>query len=336
MDTLYLDGPSVEAHLDNRCLLITNLDTGEKRKIPLFSLGRVVCIGRPRITMPLLYEMMRQDITVVFLTGRGHWINSLAPTVNGNAARRLRQYEICGNHALSFPLARALVDAKIHNMRRTLQRLAGARKATKHPEHQKAVKFLATCRNHLSHAENHASLRGLEGAATSRYFSQLDQYLPAEMPFVFRSRRPPLNPVNALLSWAYAIVTADVCDAIRRVDLDPALGFLHEPELGRPSLALDLLEPLRAPLCDMLVMHLINHNVLSSDDFSNHGLTNGIRLQKSAKRKFFEAYEKSIHRCFKITKEKNHTCFKNVILWQAQKVCDFLKEGNAPSFFFMP
>lgn len=221
-------------------------------------------------------------------------------------------------------------------MRRTLQRLAGARAATQEPNHRQATAFLAECRKRLNQVNNHASLRGVEGAATSMYFSQMDKYLPRNMPFTLRSRRPPQNPVNALLSWTYAIVTAKICDAVHQADLDPALGFLHEPHLGRPALSLDLLEPLRAPLCDMLVMHLINHHILSQDDFSCLDNDEGVQLKKEAKRKFFEAYEKTMSRDFKASKNDMHTNFHNVIAKQTYQVCSFLEEGKIPVFFLMP
>jgi CRISPR-associated protein Cas1 len=111
------------------------------------------------------------------------------------------------------------------------------------------------------------SLRGCEGMAAGFYFRQLGAYFPDEIPFASRNRRPPRDEANALMSWTYTIVMGEVDAAVRTAGLDACLGCLHGISYGRPSLSLDLLEPLRAPLCDMLTLRLLNHKLLKKEHF---------------------------------------------------------------------
>ena len=335
MKTLYLNGWEVEARLEDRRVVVTHRTTGEVQKVALFSLQRVVCVGQPHLTMPLLHELMRQGITIVFLNGHGECLNAIYPTVNGNAPRRLRQYAVASDPSRSLPIAKALIDAKIRNLRRVLQRLAGTRGLTEQPAHRQAMDTLADCRRELHGLDSHDALRGCEGAASACYFAQLDTYLPPDMPFAMRTRRPPRNPVNALLSWTYAIVTQDIVSAIRLAELDPCLGVLHQPSLGRPALALDLIEPFRAPLCDLLALHLINHRVLTADDFDCSG-DGAYTLKHEAKRKFFASYETTMQRRFRRPGDERHITFRDAIQDDAYAFCSFLADGHIPEFFLMP
>ena len=335
MKTLYLNGWEVSANLEDRRVVVSHQTTGEVQKVALFSLQRVVCVGQPHLTMPLLHELMRQGITIVFLNGHGECLNAIYPTINGNAPRRLRQYAVASDPNRSLPIAKALIDAKIRNLRRTLQRLAGTRGLTEQPAHRQAMDTLQDCRRQLTGLSTHDALRGCEGIASACYFAQLDTYLPPDMPFVMRTRRPPRNPVNALLSWTYAIITNDIVSAIRTAELDPCLGVLHQPSLGRPALALDLIEPFRAPLCDLLVIHLINHRVLTPDDFdfSDDG---AYSLKREARRKFFVSYETTMQRSFRRPGDERHTTFRDAIQDDAYAFCQFLADGHVPEFFLMP
>lgn len=146
MKTLYLNGWEVSANLEDRRVVVSHRTTGEVQKVALFSLQRVVCVGQPHLTMPLLHELMRQNITIVFLNGHGECLNAIYPNLNGNAPRRLRQYAVASDPNRSLPIAKALIDAKIRNLRRTLQRLAGTRGLTEQPAHRQAMDTLQDCR----------------------------------------------------------------------------------------------------------------------------------------------------------------------------------------------
>ena len=141
------------------------------------------------------------------------------------------------------------------------------------------------------------SARGYEGSAAGTYFEALALFFPDNTPFERRSRRPPHNPANALLSFGYSLLTHETTTALHAAGLDPALGYLHEPETGRPSLALDFIEPFRAPVADGLALDLLNHGTLNP---KNHFTSKdgGIYLNDEGRRRYFTAYERRMDRPF--------------------------------------
>lgn len=238
MKTLYLNGHDIETRLEDRRLLVTNRTTGETQRVALFDLRQVVCLGQPHLTMPLMHELMKQNISIIFLSSRGQWLNAIFPNVNGNAPRRLKQYQLTTSPTQSAALAKELIDAKIHNLRRVLQRLADTRHLNETPRHLNetsrhllVMRTLNECRSQLENLETLDAIRGCEGAVSACYFQYIDDFLPETMPFVQRTRRPPRNPVNALLSWTYTIVSSEITNAIRLAELDPTLGFMHQTAL---------------------------------------------------------------------------------------------------------
>ena len=250
------------------------------------------------------------------------------PQSNGNASRRVRQYQSSAVPTIVLKIARALVDAKIHNMRRMLQRWSANRKQAENAAQKNANRFLQECRRKLARATTLDEIRGFEGTATACYFKRMDAFLPAGMPFVARSRQPPKNPVNALLSWTYAIVTAEIETALRLHDLDPCIGYLHDLHLGRPSLALDLMEPLRAPLCDALALRIINRKLLTPQHFEFNRETGGYYLKDEFKKIFFKEYENNMERVFIENVTGVPTTFRKVILRQVISLCQAFEENK--------
>ena len=328
MSTLYLNGWQVSAALQDRRIVAENTVTHEITQVALFNLQKVVCIGTPHLTTPLLHQLLRNDIPVLFLSGKGRWLGTLNPQRNENPARRLRQYRSTGDVAFALKIAKALIDAKIQNMHRMLQRWSANRKQTELPSQKAANQFLRECLRKLQNAATLDEARGFEGIATACYFDRMDDFLPKEMPFVARSRRPPRNPVNALLSWTYAIVTAELEATLRTCDLDPAIGFLHAVALGRPALALDLLEPLRAPLCDALAIRLVNHRILTQKDFEKSPKNDGFYLNDLGKRTFFKEYEETMERVFVDKISNVPTTFRKTLLNLAYEVCHALEKNE--------
>ena len=333
MSILYLNGWQVSARLDDQRISLSRLDTGENRQVALFNLDQVVCIGHPKVSMPLLHELMKCAIPVVFLTSKGHWLNTLNPPCGSNAVRRLRQYDCAHHPDFALAIAKALIDAKIHNMRRMLQRWAATRRLTSVPEQVETCRFLQDCRRKAGRTKSMDELRGYEGTASARYFELLDSFLRPDMPFVFRSRRPPRNPVNALLSWTYAILSSEIDTALRCAGLDPALGFLHEISLGRPSLVLDMLEPFRSPLCDALVLKLVNHRMLTPEHFEHHD-DGGVYLKNDAKHIFFKEYELAMNRSFQQPKQCTPTTFRQCLHEQAGRLCKAIEQHRGFTPFF--
>lgn len=338
MPTLYISGQDVVARLEDRRAVLKRLNqAGEDvATVPLFNVERVVFIGYPKLSMQLLHHFIYQNIPVFFLTTHGRWISSMLPRTQGSALRRLAQYEAARNDDMILMAARQLIHAKIRNMRRVLQRLAANRDQSDAPEQTEICDALRLYAHQVLTAPTPASIRGLEGIATACYFRRLRTFFPPELPFVSRNRRPPRDAANALLSWTYSVVQAEIDAEIACASLDPCIGFLHNVSYGRPSLALDLLEPLRAPLGDLLALNLLNHNIMRPEHFEKNEETGGVYLKDDSRKIFFAEYEQYMERPFAECKNGRRVTFRRVIRNMVNAVSDMITSQTEPQFFQMP
>ncbi len=340
MATLYLNGYETDAKLDNRGILVRKLnhetEAIDTMRVPFFDIDRAVVVGRAELTTPLLQKLARENIPIVFLESHGKWLGTLHPTGNGHALRRLRQYDLARNPEFAIRMAKKVISAKIVNSRRVLQRLAANRKEADLPNQQETCNTLLALAEKVETADNLETLRGLEGYASACYFKRLGTFFPEELPFTNRNRRPPKDEANALLSWTYTIVLSEVDGAVHAAGLDPCLGFLHEISYGRPSLSLDLLEPLRAPLCDMLALRLFNHHLLKKEDFEFRSDEGGIYLKQEARKAFFVEYERTMTRRFAKSRNEAHTDFRSVCRTQVNSLLRAMEGDEDPDFFRMP
>lgn len=340
MPTLYINGRDVEAHLNDRRVTLEHFNYSkndiEVSTVPVFDVERVVLIGYPKISMQLLHHFIYQEIPVHFLSPHGRWVSSMLPHVNGSALRRLRQLDAARDQELSLMAAKQVIYAKIRNMRRVLQRLAANRSRSDEDDQRDACNSLQSLAVQVGDAESLASVRGFEGMATAIYFRRLAVFFPPELPFVSRNRRPPRDAANAILSWTYSIVLAEIEAEVHCAGLDPCLGFLHEISYGRPSLALDLLEPLRAPLADLLALNLLNHKLLRPEHFENNPDDGGVYLKNDSRKLFFTEYEQYMERFFAETKGGSRVTFRRVIRAMVNAVCKMIEARQEPQFFLMP
>jgi CRISPR-associated protein Cas1 len=203
---------------------------------------------------------------------------------------------------------------------------------------QKSLKQITDCMRRLNSAADIETLRGIEGTAAAIYFEQLAQFFPEQIPFEERSRQPPRNAANALLSWTYTIVLSEVTAALRMHGLDPCFGWLHELRDGRASLALDLLEPLRSPVCDLFALKLFNQKILTLKHFEKNDDNGGTYLTKDARKLFFEHYETRMQRKFKSAPDAPHTTLRRCIRQQVWTVLQLLDDPDncKPKFYQMP
>lgn len=340
MPTLYLNGHDTEACRHNKGVEVTTIDEEaddtKTLHVPFFDIERVIAVGRASLTTPLIQSFAYEGIPVHYTTTKGRWLGAFYPTVNGHALRRIRQYEFARKRDFALEVAREVVVAKIMNSRRVLQRLAANREESDIPDQQDACNSLLMTSHRARDAESHDALRGQEGVAGAVYFKRLAAFFPEETPFNGRNRRPPRDAANALMSWTYTIVLGEVDCAVRSAGLDPCLGYLHEISYGRPSLALDLLEPFRAPLCDMLVLRLLNHRLIRAEHFEFHSDDGGTYLSKEGRRKFFSEYERTMQRRFTSRRGGTHTDFRRVIRNQVDSILRALENRAEPVFFAMP
>lgn len=233
-------------------------------------------------------------------------------------------------------MARRLVYAKLRNSRRVLQRLAANRELTDTTEHESVCVELKHLAQRAMEAETLDELRGIEGLAAARYFRRLGTFFPVSVPFRERSRRPPRDAANAILSWTYTILLGEVEGAVRSHGLDAAIGVLHTDTSNTPSLALDLLEPLRPAVADLLVLGILNHNVLRPEHFELNSEDGGTYLTEEARKSYFIAYEQAMTRRFSLSKGAPHTDFRKVIDAQVCAYIRMLEQGSDETFFDLP
>ncbi len=342
MPSLILASDTVSVHLESRHLeVVKRVEGGRpnefvRMRVPLFDIDRVVVNGRADLSTPVMQQLMFKGIPVYFLTSHGRWIGALSPDNNMNAERRIRQYKIAEDRPLALKIAKKIVHAKIRNSRRVLQRLSANRSQSEHKEQIETSEKLRNMAELSQRTESLDELRGYEGMAAALYFARLGAFFPEDVPFKERSKRPPRDAANALLSWTYTIVLGEVDAAVRSHGLDPCIGFLHAVSNGTPSLPLDLMEPLRAPVCDLLTLHLLNHKVLGQDHFEFCSEDGGTYLKTDAKTEFFRSYEMHMTRKFTPNPGESHTDFRKIIQDSVLSVLKAIEGKEDYEFFQMP
>ena len=270
LNTLYVTLPESYLRLDNDTLRLL-VEDETRLRVPLHHLQAVVCFGHVNLSAPLMHRLAESGIALVLLDANGRFKARLEGPVAGNVLLRQAQHRAVENPAFTLEAARALVAGKIKNQRHVL--LRGAREA-KQPDDEalltRAALDLAASLRALPEAPTLDTLRGVEGEAARTYFEAINRLVRPDLRGTFvmngRSRRPPRDRMNALMSFLYAMWMNDCRSALEAAGLDPQLGFLHAVRPGRAALALDLVEEFR-PLADRLALTLINRGQLSAGDF---------------------------------------------------------------------
>ncbi|MEW6263964.1 MAG: CRISPR-associated endonuclease Cas1 [Thermodesulfobacteriota bacterium] len=235
------------------------------RSFHAFKIEQLVVMGQVHLSSHVLAFLLEQGIDTVFLTFHGRYRGRLVSDLSKNIELRRNQFRFMEDPARTLDLARRYVAGKIENCRVLLRRQNQKRED---PELTLAVNRLRTALGSLERAEDLDALRGLEGGAAAAYFKGLGRCLRApEFEFTKRTRRPPRDPVNALLSFGYTLLANTVETAVQTAGLDPYLGALHAPDYGRPSLVLDLMEEFRPLLVDSVVLAALNRQAMRLSDF---------------------------------------------------------------------
>ena len=258
--------------------------------IPVFKLDSVVVFGGVQITTQAMALLLANGIEVAFMSIDGRLKGRLLPVESRNVPLRLQQYERYHDPTFRLRLAQAFVRGKLHNARAIV-----LRHMRNHPEAplEQSARALEEAMTQVGEVHDLDSLRGLEGRASAAYFTAFARMVRGDLTFSGRSRRPPGDPVNALLSLGYSLLTHELFGAVAARGLDPYLGFYHDVRYGRPALALDIVEEFRAPIVDRLVLALVNRRVFGPEDFEE-GEEGGVRLTNEAFRRFLTAYEERL------------------------------------------
>ena len=263
MHTLSLTEQGTALHADGD-MLVVHRGEAVLHRVRAAELEQVLIFGRIELSSGAIALLLRRGIDVVLLTSRGNFRGRLAGRVSKNVELRLAQYRRVSDPAFCVGVARNVVAAKIKHQREVLLR---AQRRLQDEPLAVALGQLRLLGQRTEAAGNLDVLRGLEGQAAATYFGQFDKLLRSDQfRFERRTRRPPQNPVNACLSFGYAVLGSLAETDVYRCGLDPMLGFFHQPAYGRPSLMLDVLEEFR-PLIDLLVLRLVNRRQLGPADF---------------------------------------------------------------------
>lgn len=268
---------------------------GEVRlRVPLLNLAGIVTFGNVTVSPFLLGACGERGIGLSFLTENGRFLARATGPTAGNVLLRREQYRWADDPAATATLVRTIVSGKLLNSRAVLQRsLRDHEGASKDDPRRRAAAELGRILTELPRAADTDTLRGLEGLAAKAYFGAFDRLIVQQKEgfrFSGRSRRPPLDPTNALLSFVYALLRHDVSSALETVGLDPQVGFLHRDRPGRPGLALDLMEEFRPLFADRLVLSLINLKKIQPSGFRTSE-AGGIEMDDDTRKTVLTAYQ---------------------------------------------
>ena len=293
LNTLYITSGNRYLSLDGENVVVME-DKKEIGRIPLHNLQAIVTFGYTGASPALMGACAQRDIELSFMSGNGRFLARVSGEEKGNVTLRKTQYRISEKKEESVKIAKNFILGKVYNARWVLERAARDYSMRLDAELlKKKSAFLGQSMNKIRECEDAGTLLGLEGEAASVYFSAFDELiLQQKEDFVFtsRSRRPPRDNVNALLSFAYSLLANDCAAALEGVGLDPYVGFLHRARPGRRSLALDLMEELRAVYADRFVLSCINQKVVNAKHFEKQ--ENGaVLLTEDGRRAFLHAWQ---------------------------------------------
>ena len=272
--------------------LVVRKDGKETTRAPMHAIRQVVIFGNVQVSTQALETLAANEIPVAYLTGYGRFIGAFTPAVPKNVGLREAQFRRFADPAECLTLSKAAVRAKLTNQRALLMR--SLRGDGDRGSDEPAARGMAELLRRLDDAASLDTVLGLEGQGAALYFGEFGRFLKVRPPgrgfdFTVRNRRPPRDPVNSLLSFAYALLTKDCFGAVCTVGFDPYKGFFHSNRHGKPSLALDLLEEFRPVIADSVVLTLVNNEMLTPDDFVTW--REACQLTDAGRKKFFQAYE---------------------------------------------
>ncbi len=292
-NTLYVTTQGAYLARDGSALAV-RIEKKTALHVPIHNLAAVVCFGQVACSPPAMGLCAEHGVSLSFLSHSGRFLARVEGPVSGNVLLRRRQYRLADDPDATAQLARAFVAAKVANARVALLRGGRSRAGPAEPAIPRAADDLAEVLRRLRDPLPLPDIRGLEGEAGKAYVAAFDELIVAQKEsfyFRSRSRRPPMDNVNALLSFLYALLAGDCRTACESVGLDPQVGFLHADRPGRPSLALDLMEELRPVFADRLALTLINRRQVDDKGFT---LTEsgGVEMSDETRKTVVTAWQK--------------------------------------------
>ena len=271
LNTLYVTSENGYLSLDGENVVIYDGDT-ERGRLPLHNLEGIISFGYRGTSPALMGACADYGISLCYLTPQGKFLARISGKVRGNVILREQQYESSKNERMGLEIARNCIMGKVYNARWVLERALRDHPMQIDMERVKTASAQLKERlEWIQNSQNKDQLRGYEGEAASIYFGVFDELiLQQKKDFTFsgRNKRPPLDNMNAMLSFVYTLLTNSITSALECVGLDPCMGYLHTERPGRASLSLDLIEELRAAMADRFVLSLVNKKIVSGKNFT--------------------------------------------------------------------
>ena len=307
LNTLYITSDSAYVHKERETFVV-EVDNKKVFQAPVHSIENIVCFGFKALSPALMAFCAENNVGISYLSENGRFLARVSGAQQGNVLLRKAQYAMSDSEPRSLSIARPIIAAKVANYRNLLLRhqrnhppvedsLDGnASEPESGVDSTGVVESVAAAMGgrlaDIQHIETLDELRGIEGECAAMYFGVLSALIKVkDFEFSARSKRPPLDPANALLSFLYSILVNDVRSALETTGLDPQVGFLHQLRSGRPSLALDIMEEFRAYLGDRIMLNLINLKQVSIKDFEMRE-AGEVRMSDGARKTVLAAYQK--------------------------------------------
>jgi len=294
----------------------------------IFEVEQVALFGNVAVTPPALSMLLKNGVDTVLLSASGEYRGRLVGVETKNIVLRRVQFQKHDDSAFRVGFARAVVAGKIANMRTLLARAARRRTL----DLSGMLHRLRLLKEEVFQTTAVDALRGIEGAATAAYFAGYRTFFPDPFRFERRTRRPPKDPINAMLSFGYALLASSVESAICRVGLDPYLGFFHVVDYGRPSLVLDLMEEFRPVIVDSVVLDMIGHRMIDPDAFERRD--GGVYLAGEGRQRLIQRYHERIATTISYATGENrveHVDYRRCFELQARRLVRAIK-GEIPAY----
>jgi CRISPR-associated protein Cas1 len=285
----------------------------------------VLIFGNVQFTTQAVYELFEHGIEMAILSRTGRLIGQITSPATKNIVLRLQQFKKYWDNEFRLKLSIEIVTGKITNCLDFIRHFS-----YNHPGigfESETIALKTTLKNVRS-ANRIDQLLGLEGGAAKTYFSAFGKMILSEFNFTGRKKRPPTDPVNAILSLSYTMIFNEISSLLDGLGFDPYLGYFHNVNYGRASLAADLVEEFRAPIADRLTLNLINNRIIREEDFYTNPKGAGVYLKREALKRYFTEYETMLNHEFIHPKTKENTTFRKCFRLQAENLASTIQNGS--------
>ncbi len=315
MKIVYITEQGSVVQKTSRRLVISKGKT-KLTEVQCIGLDSLVIFGNVQLTSQAMAFLLDNGTCINFLSQRGKYRGTLLPAQSKNVLLRIAQYERHIDEGFQRELAAAFVKAKIQNGMALINRYG---KYYDYLSFQTILHQLEDALRKVGEKPILPALLGIEGAASAAYFRVYGEMLRRDLPFTVRSRRPPRDPINALLSLGYSLITNEIFSLLVAVGFDPYIGYLHELDYGRPSLALDLVEEFRHSIVDRFTLYLVNNRILTAGDFET-AADGGFILNHEALKRYFREYDQRMNKEFPDDVSGEAVCLRKIFRRQVYRL----------------